>query len=47
MTQRELVEMWMRQTDDEAAAGAPAPVPAVVFLPAQRSRVGAVDDIDA
>jgi len=45
MTRRELIELWMRQSEVEAATGAPAVVPTVAFIPAQRDRVTALDDL--
>jgi hypothetical protein len=45
MTSRELRELWLRQTDTEAALGAPIPLPVPPFLPAQRSRAAAPDDL--
>jgi hypothetical protein len=45
MTRRELIELWLRQSEVEAAAGAPAPVPTGVLIPAQRSRASALDDL--
>jgi hypothetical protein len=45
MTRRELIEMWLRQSDVEAAAGVAVPLPTVVLIPGQRSRVWAMDDV--
>lgn len=45
MTRRELIELWQRQTEAEVALGAPIPLPTPPFIPAQRSRSTALDDL--
>ena len=45
MTSHEFRDLWLHQTDTEAASGAPIPLPVPPFIPGQRSRTAAPDEL--